>query len=244
LFRTRWANRWAGRLAGFWALIPFHVWARVHGRHHKWTGWQDVDPTTATLVRRDLARWERLLVNVCWRFWIPIFAVLYRLNNFWHVPRIWRLFPPGERGALVASALGLSAVYLGVAIAVGPLALFRVVGLALVLAFIVQDVLLISQHTHIPMTLSRGEAVAPYPARDQERFTRSLRLPAVWSWVALHFDAHELHHMFPAVPGYRLGAIGYVPAHEVPVSRWVPAARAVRGDVLLFQSRNESGFDV
>ena len=50
----------------------------MHGRHHKWTGWQDVDPTTAALVPRELGTLERVLVNVCWRFWIPLFSVLYR----------------------------------------------------------------------------------------------------------------------------------------------------------------------
>jgi fatty acid desaturase len=77
---------WIGQVAGFFSIIPFYNWKRVHGRHHKWTGWQDVDPTTATLVPRELSRAERVLVNVCWRFWIPLFSVLYRINNFWN----WR----------------------------------------------------------------------------------------------------------------------------------------------------------
>lgn len=244
LFQSRWLNRAVGRAAGVFALIPFHIWTRVHGRHHKWTGWQDVDPTTATLVRHDLAHWERVVVNVCWRYWVPIFAVIYRLNNFWNLPRLWRLFPAAERPAIARSAAGTLAVCAAVVIAAGPAAAVRLFGLALLLAFVAEDVLLISQHTHIPMTRSDGREVAPYPPRDQERFTRSLRLPALLSLAALHFDAHELHHMFPAVPGYRLGDIPYVPAHEVSVAEWVPAARAVPGEVLLFQSRNESGFDI
>ena len=244
LFRRRRPNIWAGRVAGFFSIIPYHVWARVHGRHHKWTGWQDVDPTTATLVPRPLARWERIVVNVCWRGWVPIFSVLYRLNNFWNLLRLRMLFPEDERRAISWSALSLAGAYVAMAIVIGPALLVRLFGVANVLAFIVEDVLLISQHTHIPMTRSGGQPVPPYPPLDQERFTRSMRLPRVLSRLALHFDAHELHHMFPAVPGYRLEEIGYVAAHEVPVGTWVPAARAVPGAVLLFQSRNESGFDL
>ena len=71
LFRSRRVHGVIGQIAGFFSLIPFYNWKRVHGRHHKWTGWQDVDPTTATLVPRELSRAERMLVNVCWRFWIP-----------------------------------------------------------------------------------------------------------------------------------------------------------------------------
>jgi omega-6 fatty acid desaturase (delta-12 desaturase) len=244
LFASRRANTWTGRLAGFFALIPFHVWTRVHGRHHRWTGWQDVDPTTATLVRSALAPWERVVVNVCWRCWIPIFAVLYRLNNFWHLPRLARLMTRDEWRPVARSAV-LTVVALAAAIIwIGPVVVLTTTGAALALAFVAEDVLLISQHTHLPMSRSGGAAVRPYAAAEQEQFTRSLRLPAWLSRLALHFDAHELHHMFPSVPGYRLDEIDYAPEHEVPIGTWVPAARAVPGAVLLFQSRNESGFDL
>ena len=54
LFRTRRLHAPVGHLAAFFSLIPFFNWKRVHGRHHKWTGWQDIDPTTASLVPREL----------------------------------------------------------------------------------------------------------------------------------------------------------------------------------------------
>src|SRR5262245_16312593 len=67
LFRTKWLHSALGVVAGFFSVIPFYNWKRIHGRHHKWTGWQDVDPTTASLVPRELATFERVLVNVCWK---------------------------------------------------------------------------------------------------------------------------------------------------------------------------------
>jgi fatty acid desaturase len=245
LFRTRRLHAAVGHLAGFFSLIPFHCWRHVHGRHHKWTGWQDVDPTTALLAPRQLSRLERALVNVCWRYWIPLFATIYRLNNFWNVPRLLRLFKaPATRRRVVLNVAVMVAVYVTVAIVVGAATLARVVGLALLLAFMVEDVLLISQHTHVPMRSSHGQKVDPYPAVAQEPFTRSLRLPAWASRMLLTFDAHELHHMYPFVPGYRLAQIPYVPGHEVAWWQWVPAARAVPGEVLLFHDRNETGLDV
>ena len=54
LFRTQRLNRLAGWTAGFMALIPFGCWKLVHGMHHRWTGWQDLDMTTATLTPRAL----------------------------------------------------------------------------------------------------------------------------------------------------------------------------------------------
>jgi acyl-lipid omega-6 desaturase (Delta-12 desaturase) len=245
LFATRRLNVVVGQVAGFFALIPFDVWKRIHGRHHRWTGWQDVDPTTAALAPRPLTRLERIIVNVCWRCWVPLFSTLYRLNNFWNVPRLRRLFPDGHVfRKLVVSGATVLTLYAIVIAALGAGPALRLFGIALVAALIVEDVLIVSQHTHIPMGLSHGRDVTPHPAITQAPFTRSLRLPAWISRFVLHFDAHELHHMYPFVPGYRLDDVPYRPGNEVHWLRWIPAARAVRGDVLFFQNRDDTGFDL
>jgi omega-6 fatty acid desaturase (delta-12 desaturase) len=202
LFRTRRVHALVGQVAGFFSIIPFYNWKRVHGRHHKWTGWQDIDPTTATLVPRELSRAERVLVNVCWRYWIPLFSVLYRVNNFWNWPRLTSLFEKSQdRRRLAASSIALIATYIVVAMLVGPGALVRLIGLGVLLSLIAEDLLLLSQHTHIPQQLSHGEAVRPFPTIEQEVFTRSLVFPRWLSALLLHIDALELHHMYPFVPG-------------------------------------------
>lgn len=245
LFRTRWINPWVGRIAAFFALIPFHTWKRVHGRHHKWTGWQDVDPTTAALVPRPLGRAERAVMNVCWKLWIPLFALLYRVNNFWNVPRLLALFPkPAERRAVLGSLAGLVVAYAVLLAVVGPGTVLRVAGLALVLAFVAEDVVLLSQHTHVPQQLSHGAPVRPFPAIEQEVFTRSLVLPRWLGAALLRIDAHELHHMYPFVPGYRLGEIAYAPENEIDWWTWTRRARALPGEVFLFQNRLETGADI
>jgi omega-6 fatty acid desaturase (delta-12 desaturase) len=244
LFRTRRFHAVAGHVAGFFSLIPFFNWKRVHGRHHKWTGWQDVDPTTETLVPRELKASERMLVNVCWRYWIPLFSVLYRVNNFWNLPRLRSLFEnSNDRRRLTLESLGLIAVYVAIAIVVGPLALVRLVGLGVLLSLIGEDLLLLSQHTHIPQQLSHGESVRPFPTVEQEVFTRSLVFPAWLSAVMLHIDAHELHHMYPFVPGYRLGGIEYETENEIGVWTWIRRARAMPGELFLFHNRLETGAD-
>jgi omega-6 fatty acid desaturase (delta-12 desaturase) len=245
LFRARWANTLVGHVAGVLAMIPFPIWKRIHGRHHKWTGWQDLDPTTNGLTPRVRPAWQRAIVNVCWKYWIPLFSVLYRLTNFWNLPRLTRLFPHRAiQVRLIGSAIAVAALYAVFVILVGPAAFVRLTGVAILVGLILEDVLIISQHTHIPMGVSGGHTVMPHAAADQERFTRSLRLPPWASHLTLHFDAHELHHMYPFVPGYRLDDIGYVPANEVGWSGWIARARAIPGEILLFQNRDESGFDV
>ena len=245
LFRTKALHAPAGRVAAFFSLIPYYCWKRVHGRHHKWTGWQDMDPTTVALVPRDLGRSERILMNVCWRYWIPLFATLYRINNFWNLPRLRSLFPKREdRRGMAISITSFLIAYVAVAALVGPWTLLRVTGLASVFAFIVEDLLILSQHTHIPQNLSQGKQVPPFPAIEQDVFTRSLVLPSWISALLLHIDAHELHHMYPFVPGYRLRDISYDTCNRIDWWKWVRCARALPGETLMFHNRSETGADI
>jgi omega-6 fatty acid desaturase (delta-12 desaturase) len=245
LFRTRRLHAALGQIAGFFSAIPFYNWKRVHGRHHKWTGWQDVDPTTATLVPRELKRAERVLVNVCWRYWIPLFSVMYRVNNFWNWRRLKQLFEKSEdRRRLALSTIALLVAYAAAIALVGPGNILRLVGLGVLLSLIAEDLLLLSQHTHIPQQLSHGEPVRPFPTIEQEVFTRSLVFPRWLSALLLHIDAHELHHMYPFVPGYRLGGIAYETENEIGVWTWVRRARALPGEIFLFHNRLETGADI
>ena len=81
-------------------------------------------------------------------------------------------------------------------------------------------------------------------AIEQEEFSRSLRLPGWLSTALLHFDAHELHHMYPFVPGYHLRGVAYTPQNEVGYWGWIRAAKRVPGEVFLFQNRTESGWEI
>jgi acyl-lipid omega-6 desaturase (Delta-12 desaturase) len=245
LFRSKRPHTAIGHIAGFFSIIPFHNWKRVHGRHHKWTGWQDVDPTTASLVPRELAPVERVLVNLCWKLWIPLFSILYRINNFWNWPRLEALFPKTEdRVRLAVSSLTLLATYVALFAFVGGGTMLRLVGVALLLALVAEDLLLLSQHTHIPQHVSHGEAVRPFPAVEQEAFTRSLVFPRWLSALLLHIDAHELHHMYPYVPGYRLSEVAYATENEIGLWAWIRGARGMPGELLLFHNRLETGADI
>ena len=245
LFRTRRLHPIAGRIAGAFAGIPYACWTRIHGRHHRWTGWQDLDPTTAALAPRARARFERAIVNVCWKCSIPLFSIIYRVENYWHLPRLFRLFASRtERVRMARDAAMLVAFYALVVWLAGPLRLLVTIGPAVLLSLMAEDVLLLSQHTHIPQHVSHGAIVRPFPAIEQEEFSRSLRLPAWLSAALLHFDAHELHHMYPFVPGYRLHGVAYTPQNEVGCWRWIRAAKRVPGEVFLFQNRTESGWEI
>ena len=244
LFRSRRVNTLVGHLASFFCGIPYHSWTLIHGMHHKWTGWQDRDPTTAGLVPRTLGRLERAAMNFCWRYWVPVFTLIYRLSNFWNLGRLLALSKRGG-GRRAANAVLLAAAYVAFVVFVGFEQTVRLFGVATLLSMIFLDPIMLSQHTHIPTKVSNGADVKPFGAREQLPFTRSLRFPR-WFGEAmlLNFDAHELHHMYPQVPGYDLRRIDYPTPNEASWWRWIAKARALPADVFLFQNRDHSGSDV
>jgi hypothetical protein len=50
--------------------------------------------------------------------------------------------------------------------------------------------------------------------------------------------------MYPFVPGYRLARIPYETENEIGCWTWIRRARALPGEVFLFQNRLESGADI
>lgn len=235
LFRQRWLNDVIGILAGFLALIPYASWRPIHARHHRYTGWQDLDATTESLAPRRLSKLERTLINLAWRSWLPLFSLIYRVQNYWNIGRIGPYLGPAIRpNRLRAFAVCQLLGYIALMAWWGWLESLLLIGPGLLLALAFQDILLLSQHTHMPTHLSRGRAVHPFPPMEQGVFTRSLRLPTWLSWLLLHFDAHELHHLYPAVPGYLLRQIPYTAPNEVHWLAWLREAKAMSGTHFLF----------
>jgi acyl-lipid omega-6 desaturase (Delta-12 desaturase) len=184
------------------------------------------------------------VINVCWWCWIPLFATLYRINNYWNLPRLWKMFPKDQdRRVLAANIAVYLALYIVLGMLVGWQIGMRCFALSLFISFAFQDLLILSQHTHIPMTLAEGQEVSPYAPMQQDVFTRSLVFP---SWISrlwlLNMDAHGLHHMYPSVPGYYLHRIDGATENSTPWWQWILKAKSVRGDVLLFKNRDETGF--
>jgi fatty acid desaturase len=246
LFSSTWTNRLVGHIAGFFSGFPYVSWRLIHQRHHKWTGWQDLDATTASLVPRELKRFEKKTIDFCWKYWIPLFGIIYRLNNYWNLPRLNRyILKPKDRTNVLVNVVVLLVIYGILIYTVGFERFLNATWLGVCLHLVVQEAVLLSQHTHIPSNVSHGEKVRPFKAQDQEIFTRSLRFPQWFSKLFLvHFDAHELHHMYVHVPGYDLKKIEYSPNNEVDWWEWIKESRRLQGTVFFFQNRGETGFSL
>ena len=243
LFRTKALHKPVGHLAAFFAGIPFHSWKAVHALHHRWTGWQDLDPTTAALVPRPLSRGQQMLIDFCWRTWLPLFSILYRINNYWNLPRLFGFFDDRrQRRRLVTNTSVQIAAYGVVILALGPVLVIKLVGLGTLIALVFQDVLILSQHTHIPQDRAEGARVKPVPAREQEEYTRSLDFPPWFArWVLLNFNDHELHHMYPSVPAWDLPRLGHSTMNRTGWLQFIVHAKQLRGEVFLFQNRDSTG---
>ncbi|MFV8753666.1 fatty acid desaturase family protein [Nannocystaceae bacterium ST9] len=250
LFATPRLDVIVGHVAGLFAGFPFATWRAIHHQHHRWTGWQDKDPTTNILVPRELPPLTKFAMDWCWRLWIPVFAVVYRLNNYWNLPRLYELFPRPVHRRRHRRAVLVQAGFYSIVL-VGSIALFglgpivKVIGLPLLVSNQILDVVLLSQHTHVPMQVAGEREVEPFAYADQVRFTRSLRCPGwISRWLFLGFDAHELHHELPRTPGYRLAKIRRPMPGEVAPLAWALAAKRIPAHVFLYSNRDQSGLDI
>ncbi len=246
LFRSRRLNTLTGHVFGALCFIPYRSWVTIHSAHHKWTGWQDLDPTTESLVPRPLGKGERLLMNTCWKYWIPSFSIVYRVSNFWNFGKLARVArTPEVLRAMKLNAATMFVFYVVMAVVFGPKALVMAFIPGVLLSLVMIDPIMLSQHSHIPLELSHGEDVRAIKARDQEVYTRSLRFPDWFSrFILVHFDAHELHHIYPQLPGYQLRQIDYTPGNEAHWLTWILKARRMPAETLLFQNRNDTGSGV
>ena len=230
LFSSRCANAWAQSLAGLLAGIPGRSWRRVHAQHHRWTGWQDVDPTTARLAGPLPGRVTAAVLNLAWALWVPLLALLYR-RPFW-TSRAGSRAERLERAAVGAAWCGaLAAGFAGGGWRLWP---------GLLLGAVFQELLIVSQHSHLPQGRAEGTRVRPIPAADQPRFTRSLRVPRWISWLLLGAEAHGLHHRFPQVPGPLLARIELALPHCVPALGWVREAKRHSATRYLFRTGADS----
>jgi fatty acid desaturase len=246
LFRTKTLNTVAGHVAGLLSGFPYTSWTLIHFRHHKWTGWQDLDATTASLVPRSLKNWEQLVINLCWKTWVPLFSLIYRINNYWNYPRVASyLRHKAQRRKVLRDILVLLVAYASLFYIMGASTFLQLFGLAFIVTLILQEVILLSQHTHVPTNVSHGESVRPFPPLEQEVYTRSLRFPGwVSSFILMHFDAHELHHMYVHVPGYNLRRIPYNTHNEVDWWEWIKGSKQLSGVSFLFEDRTRTGFEL
>ena len=240
---SRRGNDLVGLLASSFALLPYYPWKATHLAHHQWTGWQGRDPSLAfpdiAVAPRSLKR----TMDLCWRLHVPFFSLYFVFGKLWAGAsdsnratasklQPWQLV--SSYGFLLGIHGGLTA-----ALGVG----YLVALVPAVLAYLVtSDVVLLNQHSELEQRLA-DESARPLHPVEHLKHTRSVLLP---DWVSRHvllrFDWHELHHLYPGVPHYRLAPlrtqVGALP-NEVGWATWLRRAQKTPGHRLAL-SRTET----
>jgi acyl-lipid omega-6 desaturase (Delta-12 desaturase) len=241
-FPSRWANLIGGTLVSFAVFIPLPNWASIHELHHRWTGYRDKDPTTEGTFADALKPGQRRLINFCWRFWIPLFTLGYRLGIYWNIGKLKRHLAPRKlRSCLLHMLLYLAAyaavvvLYPGVFLAMLP---------ALLISFSMSDIMTLSQHSHVDMPVAGDREVKPLAYADQVQYSRSLLFPAwIARFVLLNFNYHEAHHAHPGVPCYRLSHEAFAGGNSYPAWAWIKRVKSMPGVDFIFRTDpNREGF--
>jgi acyl-lipid omega-6 desaturase (Delta-12 desaturase) len=242
LFSNRVLNDVFGHVASLVCLVPYFSWRYVHSQHHRWVGWMDRDPTTAALSRPPPSPGVQRLVNFCWRFWIPIFSLVFGVSVFWNARSVAAVAPSSrQRRRTWFSILFVATVYGGL-VAVGGGRFFAVWTLAFVFYLTIADPILLSQHAHLPLLRSDGAQVTSFNSADQDRFSRTLVVPKwVARWVVLQFTNHGVHHAYPNVAHYDIDRIPFTPSHPIGWAEWLRVAKRMSAVRLMYESSRETG---
>jgi omega-6 fatty acid desaturase (delta-12 desaturase) len=241
LFSNRVLNDVFGHVASLMCLVPYSSWRYVHSQHHRWVGWIDRDPTTVALSRPPPPLGVQRLVNCCWRFWIPVFSLVFGVSVFWNARSVARVAPsPRQRRWTWFSILFLPSVFAGL-VAMGGSRFLAIWGLSFVFYLTIADPILLSQHVHLPLLRSDGLPVTSFNGADQDHFSRTLVVPRwVGQWVFLQFTNHGVHHAYPNVAHYHIDGIPFTPSHAVGWWEWLRQAKRMTAVRLLYESSKQT----
>lgn len=234
-------NTALGHLFGFLSGIPFHTWKHMHNLHHKWTGWRDLDPTTERTVDISGAPLMKLIANICWFFFIPIFYFVYLVSNYWNLKKIHRFVPEHVYRASVAHIVLYLSLYAVVGYLFADIVITYILP-ALVLSFVWKELLILTQHSHIDIPLSEGKPVKPIPYSEQVEYTRSFyTFSFLEKYFLFNFNFHKAHHANPGIPAYWLNAVENQQPKEPTFLHWFVKAKSMKGEDYIFRTSKHTG---
>jgi len=240
-FKTRRLNLVFGNIFGFLTMIPFYSWQHMHNLHHRWTGWRDKDPTTEKTVEPSKTPVIRIVANVAWYLFIPIFYLAYMLSNFWNISKIKRHLSPKRYKNSIWSILSYALSYLLLFYFFGEFVSVYILP-AFIASCLWKELIILTQHSHVDIPISQNQAVRPVAYKDQVPFTRSFY---TYRWLEeyflFNFNLHEAHHVYPGLPAYYLSQIDLNLPKEPTYSAWFKQAKSLKAEDYIFRSSRQTG---
>ncbi|GAB2569606.1 fatty acid desaturase [Dyella jejuensis] len=225
LFTSQTWNALTGHLASIFCLVPYYPWRNIHLTHHRWVGVVDKDPTQSHLLSLYHAPAAKLgLIRATWKLWIPLTISKFFYGIFWAYP-VERYRARDFHNARIGLFSDLFCVFTHLAIIMWlGFSVYASYFLPMLLIFLfVTENVTLPQHLELFSHLSDTNS-EPIPVSAQDNIARSANMPEWLSTIlAMNFNRHSEHHLFPAAPWYRLNRIrrymlarGYVHPHEEP----------------------------
>jgi omega-6 fatty acid desaturase (delta-12 desaturase) len=240
-FKTRKLNYAFGHLFGLLTMIPFFTWKHMHNMHHRWTGWRDKDPTTEKTVEPSEKPVMRVVANISWLLFIPVFYVFYKLSNYWNLSKIKRFANPDKYRKSVVHVLIYLAIYVALGIFFGQFILIYLLP-AFILSWIWKELIILTQHSHVEIPVSEGKEVSPIAFKEQIPYTRSFYVNSWFAhYVLVNFNLHEAHHANPGMPAYFLGKVKLETPEEPSYLSWFLKAKSMKGEDYVFRTSKHTG---
>lgn len=234
-------NKLFGNLFGLMSLLPFTTWMHMHNQHHKWTGWRDLDPTTEKTVKPSGSKAVRIIVNICWFLFIPLFYLTYHLSNYWNLMKIRRFVPKKVFRTSVFAICIYVAIYVSLSVFF-PKVVLNYFLPAFLLSMVWKELIILTQHTHVEIPISNGELVRPVSYAEQVKYTRSFyTYPFLSRYFLFNFNLHEAHHVYPGLPAYFLDKIDLEIPKRPFYSEWFLEAKSMSGEDFVFKTSKQTG---
>jgi omega-6 fatty acid desaturase (delta-12 desaturase) len=240
-FKTKSLNTIMGHVFGFLSIIPFYSWQQMHNLHHRWTGWRDKDPTTETTIHPSTSKTKNSIVNIAWKFFLPVFYLSYKLSNYWNLSKIKRFVNPKKYQKIKVQILFYTILYASVCFIFWDIILLLFIP-AFTISLLWKELVIMTQHSHIEIPISGEEQVKPISYLDQVKYTRSFNTNRFFARHFLfNFNLHEAHHAHPAIPAYKLSQINL----GVPIGpnffNWLLKAKKMKGVDYIFKTSKHTG---
>jgi fatty acid desaturase len=196
----RWLNTLLGHYASTFCFIPYFPWKYIHQKHHAWTGNLERDP-----VLKSLRAWRShgvpRIVRWSWRSWIPLGALLQHVVYATYPQVMWRAGEATREKLVrnIVSLLWIPTAWTLLHAWLPDVVSFSNLAPAFVLFLVAEELVNIPHHVDMSTFDSK------LPIWQQYRATRSCYYPrGVSELLVLNFNFHIEHHLFPALPWYRL----------------------------------------
>lgn len=240
-FRTRLLNQAFGHLFGILTLIPFYTWRHMHFLHHLWTGWRDKDPTTEKTIEPSNSKAIRIIANISWQLFIPIFYVSYKISNYWNLIKIKRFLNEQKFRLSIVNVIVYIILYTILIYFFGQFILANLLP-AFLLSLVWKELVILTQHSHIEIPVSEGKVVRPVSFINQIEFTRSFYInPILAHYFLFSFNLHEVHHAYPVLPAYWLQNVDLGIEKKPKYSEWFLQAKSMKGEDYVFRTSKHTG---